>query len=621
MSASPFMEMSAKTSPLNRDVTKKEPAGSENNFDQVLGQKAISQSAKKPQSLSPEKKSSDDDSSQVVNEEPTTLEINKTVAKGDSKKDSKGTDKGKKEETIKKFMDSFESEFQVPPTRLVEAISQLTPEQLGDSAEQTVESVIGQLNLDPELETKAKKQYLDLIQDLNQISVANQQPVFVPELGMMSAGLTQERFQKGRTQRDALQKSIDQMNQSFWQPKGFSQAPLENNISKLARLDSDVPLSKISNYQEMANQNTIEGLNSQNFLQGLDNSELQKHSELGLDPEQNLQLSAEDQVMLKNKLMSKGVDQTAKDSDAELMAALGLAPAVSESRSQQVQNANLEPSFQAKNKMPDLNGMPSIPNPGLESKLSLSSQSDGQSGNSFSGESSQTKILSKNSKETKSKGDDLKTLFAAQLGSELSSGELSKGDAVTTAVPLKDLTQAEVDKNIQNVMNQAQYLVKKGGGEVKVKMTPEGLGMIELKVELVDGKVQMQMLTENKETKKILESNMSDLKDHLSSHKLSVESIKIDSVQGVSTDVATRNQSSSDNLSQNQNQSDRQTKQFWNQFQNQFGQGSQREALFEAPKIKGYAQKKANTIGPAESVSSTNSASASGKGSGLNLVA
>lgn len=621
MSASPFKEMSAKTSSGNRDVTKKEPAGNENNFDQVLGQKAVSQSAKKPQSLSPEKKSSDDDSSQVALEEPTTLEINKTVAKGDSKKDSKGTDKGKKEETIKKFMDSFESEFQVPPTRLVAAISLLTPEQLGDSAEQTAESVIGQLNLDPELETKAKKQYLDLIQDLNQISVANQQPAFVPELGMMSAGLTQERFQKGRTQRDALQKSIDQMNQSFWQPKGFSQAPLENNISKLARLDSEVPLSKISNYQEMANQNSFEGLNAQDFLQRLDNSELQKYSELGLDPELNRQLSTEEQVMLKNKLLSNDVNQAAKDSDAELMLALGLAPGLNESQSQQAQTANLDSSFQAKNKMPDLNGMPPIPNPGLESKLSLSSKGDGQSGNAFSGESSQAKVLSKNSKEAKSKGDDLKTLFAAQLGSELSTGEIQKGDAVTTAVPLKDLTQTEVDKNIQNVMNQAQYLVKKGGGEVKVKMTPEGLGMIELKVELIDGKVQMQMLTENKETKKILESNMSDLKDHLSSHKLSVESIKIDSVQGVSTDVATRNQSSSDKLSQNQNQSDRQTKQFWNQFQNQFGQGSQREALFESPKIKGYAQKKANTIGPAESVSSTNSSSTSGKGSGLNLVA
>lgn len=166
-------------------------------------------------------------------------------------------------------------------------------------------------------------------------------------------------------------------------------------------------------------------------------------------------------------------------------------------------------------------------------------------------------------------------------------------------------------------MNQAQYLVKKGGGEVSVKMTPEGLGQIHLKIEMVDGKVQMQMLTENKETKKILESNMSDLKDHLSSHKLSVESIKIDSVQGASTDVGTRNQNSSD-MSQNQNQ-DRQTKQFWNQFQDQFGRGSQREALFDNPKVKGYVQKKSDPIAPAETVGTASVSSTKSKG--LNLVA
>lgn len=618
MSASPMLEMTSKSIPNSREGTKKETAGGENNFDQVLNQKINSRTASKPQSLSKKVvtvKGDEEESSQAPKAE-TASKIDEPVAKGESKKDSKVTEKGKKEEAIKKFMDSFESEFQIPPTRLVEVISQLTPEQLNESAEQTAESVIGQLNLDPQAELKAKQKYLGLIQDLNQNAVAQQQPVFVPELGMMSMGmgLTQERFQRMKSNREALQKSIDQMNQIFWQPR--PQQP--KSIDVATPLISNMGLE--AEGQGMSLYNNFELLDEGNLLMkdfsdslpgmekpSLDSSLYKAKEETNSQPQQNV----------------KGLEaQTQKNQqEAEILASLGLMnPALSD-ESSLVPSARSEVPTQG-NKIPSmLSETPSLAGnaAAIVSKLDVSSNRGEQNKDSSSyGESALVKNMSKG-KETKSKGEDLKALFAAQLGLEAQATERAKGEVVTQAAPLKDLSQNEIDKNIQSVMNQAQYLVKKGGGEVKVKMTPEGLGQIQLKVELVDGKVQMQMLTENKETKKILESNMNELKDHLSSnHKLAVESIKIDSVQGASTDVATRNQNSSDNMSQNPN-SDRQTKQFWNQFQEQFGRGSQREALFDNPKVKGYAQKKSTTIAPTETVS-TESVS-NKKRSGLNLVA
>lgn len=610
MSASPMLEMSSKSMTNAREGTKKETAGSEKSFDQVLGQKINSRTAKKPQSLSPKVEAKADEAEQASTTEEATLEIDKPVAKGEGKKDTKGTEKGKKEETIKKFMDSFESEFQVPPTRLVEVISQLTPEQLNESAEQTADALIGQLNLDPTAELKAKKQYLGLIQDLNQNAVEQQKPVFIPELGMMSMGpgLTQERFQRVKSNREALQKSIDQMNQSFWQPRPAipqmqkAVDPALMNVNPEAQAD-------------FANQNA-----------NLDLLAMQNQELMATDFENRLadnsKIAYERPALAQAKnLASTEKGRSQQQEEAEIMAALGL--------SSEGMSESLAPASQAEanpasmgsalnNKSADSsllsaagNSIPSA------AKFNLSGNMKEQSKDSSSyGDSAFAKSATRG-KDTKSKGEDVKNLFAAQLGLEAQVADKGKADVMAPAAPLKDLSQNEVDKNIQNVMNQAQYLVKKGGGEVSVKMTPEGLGQIHLKIEMVDGKVQMQMLTENKETKKILESNMSDLKDHLSSHKLSVESIKIDSVQGASTDVGTRNQNSSD-MSQNQNQ-DRQTKQFWNQFQDQFGRGSQREALFDNPKVKGYVQKKSDPIAPAETVGTASVSSTKSKG--LNLVA
>lgn len=595
-----------------REGTKKESAGSEKSFDQVLGQKINSRTAKKPQSLSPKVEATADEAEQASTTEEAALEISKPVAKGEGKKDTKGTEKGKKEETIKKFMDSFESEFQVPPTRLVAAISQLTPEQLNESAEQTADALIGQLNLDPTAELKAKKQYLGLIQDLNQNAIEQQKPVFIPELGMMSMGpgLTQERFQRVKSNREALQKSIDQMNQSFWQPR-----PAAPQMQKAV----DPALMNMNPEQqtEFANQNAnLDLLAMQN--QDLMATDFENH----LADNSKIAYERPAQVQAKNLATTeKGKSQ--QQEEAEMMAALGLSSeGMSESLASSSQ-VEANPASQdslgsaLNNKSADsslLSAGNSIPS---AAKFNLSGNMKEQSKDSSSyGDSAFAKSANRG-KETKSKGEDVKNLFAAQLGLEAQVADKGKADAMAAPGPLKDLSQNEVDKNIQNVMNQAQYLVKKGGGEVKVKMTPEGLGQIHLKIEMVDGKVQMQMLTENKETKKILESNMSDLKDHLSSHKLSVESIKIDSVQGASSDVGTRNQNSSD-MSQNQNQ-DRQAKQFWNQFQDQFGRGSQREALFDNPKVKGYVQKKSDPIAPAETAGTASVSS--GKSKGLNLVA
>ncbi|MBK7960018.1 MAG: flagellar hook-length control protein FliK [Bdellovibrionales bacterium] len=168
--------------------------------------------------------------------------------------------------------------------------------------------------------------------------------------------------------------------------------------------------------------------------------------------------------------------------------------------------------------------------------------------------------------------------------------------------------------NIKEIMNQAQYLIKNGGGEMKVKMSPEGLGELQLKVLVSDGKVNVQMVTETKEAKNAIESSLADLKNSLSAQRLSVEHVKIDVVA-----AANAENKADQGMNSNPNGQRDSTKQFWNQFQESFGNRSQRDGLFDMSG-RGYVSKKERE--PLQPITApANARRTSGKGSGLNLVA
>lgn len=123
------------------------------------------------------------------------------------------------------------------------------------------------------------------------------------------------------------------------------------------------------------------------------------------------------------------------------------------------------------------------------------------------------------------------------------------------------------DKNIQEVMNQAQYLVKQGGGEMKVSMSPDGLAEVQLKVMLQNGKVNIEMQTHDKSVKKLMEDSLTELKSGLAAHNLSVEHVKINTVTATNTDNSAQFQSD-----WNQGGGEHQQREYWNQFQENLNQ-------------------------------------------------
>ena len=140
-------------------------------------------------------------------------------------------------------------------------------------------------------------------------------------------------------------------------------------------------------------------------------------------------------------------------------------------------------------------------------------------------------------------------------------------------------------KNIENVMNQAKYLVKQGGGEMNVKMSPEGLGDVHLKVMLLDGRVQIEIKTQDRRVQNLVEESLSELKSGLAAHKLNVDHVRIDTVSSTQTDNSSQfhsqNQSHSQQRDMSQGGSGEKGREFWKQFQDNLSNQSGRKGYQE----------------------------------------
>lgn len=176
-----------------------------------------------------------------------------------------------------------------------------------------------------------------------------------------------------------------------------------------------------------------------------------------------------------------------------------------------------------------------------------------------------------------------------------------KANLNAATAPEMSLSKLEENReaNIDSIMSQAQYLVKKGGGEISVKMSPEGMGEVHLKVLLQDGKLNIEMQTQDKNVKKLIEESLSDLKSGLAAHRLSLEHVKVDTVNATNADNNMQFQS---NL--NHGGSEGRAQELWNGFQqnmnNQSGKKSSYSDSASSPKVS--SQESARTAPAAQAI-------------------
>lgn len=607
---------------------KEAPGLARSSFEKALNEK-INSTPTKPDSISGRKSSdernpkSDKTESRMTSGRERKAENAETrVSKAPETKDKKATDEVNQRGTTKnsgqaekkssvrqqqllEFMDSFESEFQISPTRLVESIAELSDADLLKSPVETVDKVIANLELPEEEEAKAKALYMALLMQ-NPPKETAPAMVGLPIAGASGSLQTEETLQRSLKatsyQQENLQK-IDSINGKFWSSLAKDSAKPVADSSKLdaqafEKLESNISLdemmsklnpetAKVSVFQNQALENalkpattniqTIEGAEAGVMTGAMAGAEQAMAAQLGTDGTAPGSASLKDllgELQLANKeaevalkdLLNKATDLGLVESPTEFME-----QAMAEGQSQ----------FQGESQ-------------GDSSSLLLSQ-----------GKESEMKLNSK-------KFDDFQNSLAS-LDIFGSRGLEMKPSQVAPMVGLAAQAGADKAEAMQKLVHSAQLLSTQGGGEMKVELNSQELGVVNLKVAMEDGKLSVHMAAQSEDAKKALESSLAELKTSLAAQKLSMDNVKIDVVDNAKMSSALQNQ-----MNQGGGDPQQQTRQFWNQFHNNFGDNSRGDSWTEMTGIKSYARRR-DPLAPLDAAPAPRAVD--GKGSGLNLVA
>ena len=523
-------------------------------FSDVLNQKDI----RRPVDVRPLKaqaskvKEAESPKEQVETTDEPTGQVKKT---GDLKVRSQ------KERAIRKFMDSFEGEFGIPPQKMVDAMAQLTSVELEQAPEKTVNQVISQLNLNPEEHVQAKQMYVGLLDQLQQIEMRAELPVSTDHL---LSQLSSDRMQVNQLKKDLTSQKIGDMNQKFWMAdvaKAPSQAarPVEGELLTQQQIEK-LPMQDI----ELALNTLMQKIDPRSIYQ-------QQPVEKS-DGQEQLELKTVEDLL---KVIEHKIETGEIDPD-----------------SIEVQEIRvLAPLLQMKAALPTKEFDPKLSEKISNESLSVLSPEFDKSSMSPEGLSIFQKVMGLDSSMTEQEQKSAtgqESMASATLASQDSS--LTKTFELPPLNPLQPepVQMGPVDKaeNNQLLLNQAQVLIQKGGGEMKLEMSPEGMGSVQMRLKVMDGKVELQLSAENKEVKKVLENSIQDLKASLAAHKLVVDQVRVDVVNQTmgSSDVRQDLQNQMNDF-MNQQQRDG-TKQFWQQFNENFGNRQDRESYFDAQNIR-----------------------------------
>lgn len=506
----------------------------------------------------------------------------------ESKKSVDTKVRSQRERVIRKFMDSIEGEFGIPPQKMVEAMSQLSAKEMELAPQKTVNQVIEKLGLDSAQAGQVRQLYKGLLQQLQQIEVRAQLPTATDTL---LSQLTAERQVISQNNKANQSHKVQDFNREFWmQPKSHQIDQVQPEALPMADMGQALDLMQ-SPRGEIQDFVGLEKLNPESKLKTV---------------EELFQLVKEKvpEVQLRsNQLQVQEVKQLGPESMA-----IPFMPRRPE--------VNPQVAIKPSEDIEDLSAEGMQVGAALEApvnpesfELSLMKRMLG---------------LSKASEEQEEKpkvksSEDLMAQLISSDSRPLEKFELGSNAQVSASSPNGILqTPAQKAESMQNLMNQAQVLIQKGGGEMKVEMSPEGMGSVQMKLKVIDGKVQLQMAAESKEVKKLIENSIQDLKSSLATHNLAVDQVRVDVVhQSMGSSDVRQDLQGQMNEFLNQQQRDG-TRQFWQQFNENFGNRQARESYYDAQNIRRGPTEQ--TL-PGFSNSSSPRVTGTSRGKSLNLVA
>lgn len=423
---------------------------------------------------------------------------------------------------LQTFIRKMNDELNVSPTEIVSAFMGLTPQQMTLPPEQNIGRIIQNLNLDQQSSEKANVYFQQMLAESSANSMADY-------LTGSKRQISLEVMSQFENRQNNVASSIDNMNDKFFaSPKVETLSGDSRETRSGIGLGADLgglaagTTAAASQVSQQAGATVQSGPSTQGLQAMLAQQNMASEpASFGAQSE----TASEGFEMMNSMKMQSGLAlestlQAPKAAAASAgLAAYGLNSMKTGPANIGSEAIDLEPSsFQfSGSELAGLseNSGDSSSLEGFEGSAMGSDQSQSESAEALEGaEDVQFTVKTDNSTNSKS------TNVNAKIG----------GDFSTQMQP----TEAEHAKNVRDVIEQTQFLMKKGGGEAKVILNPEGMGQINLKVVTEGDQVSVDMITESAEAKKLIEKGLGDLKATLSSHKLNVENVKVDMADQIS---------------------------------------------------------------------------------------
>ncbi|MFN7906365.1 MAG: flagellar hook-length control protein FliK, partial [Pseudobdellovibrionaceae bacterium] len=433
-------------------------------------------------------------------------------------KKARGSPSAERQRVFQEFMDSIESELGIDPARFAVAMAKVGIQAQDSLPEEVAGAVIENLDLPTDKEDQAKQMYLGFLGTLNQLEkppVIQNLVVSDPTSSAPSEIL--RRFSSTQNQKQNLESAVGQLNQNFWMKKAeVGQSTIDQAVVNPEMIANPMGSSSPEVTQQLpqgfSEQQKIlnEVAARQRLADWTENANVAQfaHMKPGAMP-----TSLEQQVAM------LAAQQNEANQGLPMNLQAGVAPRV-------LMNEETY-SSPAGNFLMQGEAFGAIQ--GKEGAMNLSS---GEAGEDSLGDS-----LKDSASDLQGRSDLTGSELPMNADFGLSQNKPEQFFPPTAMMAAGQVaTPTEKNESIQAILNQAKFLAQKGGGEMNVQMTPEGLGKVHLKIMMTDGKLQVQMSADSAEAKSLIESSFADLKQSLHSKKLTVDSMKVDYVQILNTD-------------------------------------------------------------------------------------
>lgn len=383
-----------------------------------------------------------------------------------------------KRAAIQNFVNNMKSSFDIEPTEIVRSFARLSVEELGLPPEKTMGKVLSHLPLNEGDKQQAQMLFTNMLEKTEASSMADYLKTSDRELSLKA--ISDEQIK-----RQELDKSLVKLNENFFTPLKQPEKIDENLVQSewvkpQNRLETKDSVPQWMNTGEKDLTNHMESPKSIQDLVGLnkENNNFYSKSVDSENPELS-NYSVNDQQSLEE--ISKNVDSVDQDFNFKKP----------EPQILDINKLALDRQMQAKQ---------------VSSKADTSSDME-----SFSHENLEPEI-------------DISKGFNTGAQTQ----KVQDTQVFQNIIQQQNVTEADVESNINKIIQSSQAMIKDGGGEMKIQMNPEGLGEVNLKVLVEDGNVNIEMIADNKEAKKLMEKGLLDLKANLAQHKLNVDGIKVD---------------------------------------------------------------------------------------------